>query len=767
MADKDVSAPAVKLAPKQRKEVIERANKRREYLFRVDKDNRRQQREDTEFVFIPGAQWSADARTERGRGKDPVMEFPQLRQFVSQVVNQQRQGRPGIRVHPASGEASDKSAEILQGLMRGIEYESRAEAVYDEGYRNSVVGGRGYWRIISEYESEQSFDQVLRIKAIADPLAVWLDPDYQEPDGGDRQYAFIDEQVPKDVYKNRWPTAKGLSIDTAEWWKADQDDHVMVCDYYERTAKDDELLMLADGSVAYASDGTPVVPVVNRRKVQRYSVSWYTIGGGDEILASHEWRGSIIPVVCAMGEEVIVGGVRRYFGLITPSKDACRLFNYGMSQQALHLMSSPRQPFVGPVEATAGYEELWKNANSQNIAYLPYRAYDDEGRPLPSPQRQPGATPDSGWINWTQQMTGLIRATIGMYQASLGMVGNETSGRAIAAREQQSDNATFHFQDNLARAIGLTGRILLENIPIYYDTNRVVSAVQPDDSVVKEEINRPAVNPDDPTQPAVENNVTAGKYSVTVEAGPTFATRRQETADLIMGMVQAYPPLMQFAGDLVMKAQDVPDADQFSKRLKLMLPPPVLQAIQAEEQGQNPPDPQMMAQMQQMQQQMEQMGQQMQMVQAENQQLKAGSAEKQAAVQADAQVKMQATQADATVKQEAAQLDAAVTLQAAEIKARADADARVRTKLIEAAAEIFAQSLQPQPVPGGEAGEGEEVAQVPPMDMNTIMVGLQETMAALAESLLAPRQMTVQTDAAGNVIGGVSEVVPPAGSAIN
>lgn len=755
------------LTEKQRKEVIDRANKRREYLFRVDRENRKQQRDDTSFVYIPGAQWSDAAKTDRNTGKDPVMEFPQLRQFVSQVVNQQRQGRPGIRVHPASGDASDKSAELLQGLMRGIEYESRAEAVYDDGYRNSVVGGRGYWRIVSEYESEESFNQVLRIKAIPDPLAVWMDPDFQEPDGGDRQYVFVDEQIPKELYREKWPKAKGLSIDAQEWWKADQDDHVLICDYYERTASDDELLMLVDGSVVYASDAPKGVQVVSRRPVLRHAVSWYTIGGGDEILATHTWKGSIIPVVCAMGEEVIVDGVRRYFGLITPSKDAQRLFNYGMSQQALHLMSSPRQPFVGPVEATEGFEGLWKNANSQNIAYLPYRAYDDEGRQLPAPQRQPGATPDSGWINWTQQMTGLIRATIGMYQASLGMTSNETSGRAINAREQQSDNATFHFQDNLSRAIGLTGRILLENIPIYYDTARVVSAVKPDDTVVKEEINKVLPNPDDPTQPQVVNDVKSGKYSVTVEAGPTYATKRQETADLIMGMVQAYPPLMQFAGDLVMKAQDVPDADQFAKRLKLMLPPPVLQSIQAEEHGQPEPDPQMMAQLQQMQQQMQQMGEQMQMVQAENQQLKAGVAEKQAVVQADAQVKMQANKTDATVRQEAAQLDAQVTLRAAEIKANADAEAKVRTKLIDAAAEIFAASLQPQPVPGADGADGDDVAQVPPMDMATIVAGLQETMAALAQSLLAPRQMTVQTDAAGNVIGGVSEVVPPAGAAIN
>lgn len=737
-----------KLTADQRKAVIERANKRREYLFRVDKENRRQQREDTAFVYIPGEQWSAAAKSDRTAGKDPVMEFPQLRQFVSQVVNQQRQGRPGIRVHPASGEASEKSAEILQGLMRGIEYESRAEAVYDDGYRNAVVGGRGYWRVVSEYESDESFNQVLRIKSIADPLAVWLDPDFQEPDGGDRQYAFVDEQIPKDLYKEKWPKAKGLSIDTQEWWKADQDDHVLICDYYERTATDDELLMMADGSFAYGSEAPEGVPVVSRRPVQRHAVAWYTLGGGDEILATHVWRGSIIPVICAMGEEVIVDGVRRYFGLITPSKDAQRLFNYGMSQQALHLMSSPRQPFVGPIEATEGFEELWKHANSKNIAYLPYRAYDDEGRALPAPQRQSGATPDAGWINWTQQMTGLIRSTIGMYQASLGMTSNETSGRAINAREQQSDNATFHFQDNLSRAIGLTGRVLMENIPVYYDTNRVVSAVKPDDTVVKEEINKQLPNPDDPTQPKVENDIVSGKYSVTVEAGPTYATKRQETADLIMGMVQAYPPLMQFAGDLVMKAQDVPDADQFSKRLKLMLPPPVLQAIAAEEQGQTPPDPQMMAQMQQMEQQLQQAQMQMQEMGAALQQAQFGEQSK----MADAQAKAQAAQSDAQVRREIAMLEARTDAEIEMQKADIAAQTALKKAALEAQTKLqIAEMSAASAVAAEEPAEGEDDAQE-----QAVLLALAQAVDGLAKATAAPRAMRVEMDAMGNVVGGVS-----------
>ncbi len=222
------------------------------------------------------------------------MEFPQLKQFVSQVVNDQRQNRPGIRIHPASGDASQETAEILQGLIRGIEYDSRAESVYDCGYQHSVVGGRGYWRIVSEYESPKSFNQKLVIKRIADPLSVYLDPDYQEPDGGDRQWGFVAESLPREEFERRYPDAAAVDFENIDLWHP-QEDHVLVADYYERIAVQRVLVALADGSQAYEDELPPdAVPMLGRdgqpvrRSVETYRVDWYTIGGGNEIHARHE-----------------------------------------------------------------------------------------------------------------------------------------------------------------------------------------------------------------------------------------------------------------------------------------------------------------------------------------------------------------------------------------------------------------------------------------------------------------------------------------------
>jgi hypothetical protein len=695
-------------------DVLGRARARFERALDGDEHNRRSQRDNTEFVYIPGKQWSDKERAFRQRAEDPCMEFPQLKQFVAQVVNDQRQNRPGIRIHPASGDASKDVAEIIQGLIRGIEYDSRAESVYDCAYQHSVVGGRGYWRVVSEYESPDSFNQKLVIKRIADPSSVLLDPDFEEPDGGDRDFGFVFEDMDIETeFKKRWPKAEAISTDLDERWFP-REGKIRVADYYERVCERVGLVMLADGSSVY-EDKMPAGAQVLldeagkevRRETERYRIDWYTIAGGSQVLEKHSWPGSLIPVVCAMGDEIVLDGEKIYQGLIDQAKDTQRLFNFGMTQQAIHLALTPRAPYIGTAEAFAGFEPLWKTANTANHAYLPYNARDAENEPLPAPSRQAPSTPDSGWLNWTQQMQMLMKSIIGMYENSLGMKGQERSGVAIRAREQQGDNATFHFLDNFSRAIALTGRIVVECIPTYYDTERIVHIVGEDDIPKLQPINQQQITagPDGALRAITNGDIKQGKYAVTVEAGPGYATKRQEMAELTMQLVQAYPPLMQFAGDIVVKMQDIPDADQLSERIRAMLPPPIQQILAAKDAGADPKVAQLQTQIQQLGQQLQQMQQQaqaeVQRLAQENQQLKA---DKSASIEANRAKVMQAQAGIVSDQQHAEN----------ERQKYADDAALERDKLmVDLVKALLAQQAQPQQVAVAQQASTEAISANP------------------------------------------------------
>jgi hypothetical protein len=737
--------------------ILREARERFKYAEEVDGENRKNQLEDTRFVYEKGAQWDRDTKKARKNAGMESLEFNQLRAFVAQVVNDMRQGRPGVRFSPASGDASDKVAELKQDLVRGIELKSDAESAYDTGFQHAVIGGAGYWRVRTDYESRKSFNQCIKIDRIADPQCVRLDPDYQNPDGSDVQWGFVISKMKKPDYERKYkdkPLSWQPTADTDLWYPAGEDETVFVADYYRLVTEDADLVLLSDGSVKWADEleallkeGVlpPGVTVQKERKGERVRCEWYTLGGGEQVLEKHEWRGAYVPIVLVAGDEIVIDGKRIRQGLIRHAREPQQMYNYAMSNAAHRLALTPLSPWVAPVEAIKGYEHLYDNANKVPYSVLPYHAHDDEGNQLPPPARQPGSDIDAGFVNFAQLMTQQVRATIGMFEDALGMRGQAQSGRAILAREKQGDNATFHFVDNLRRAIQHTGRVIDDLIPYYYDTERLVPLVAQDGTQRLETVNQQVAAPAPDEQGVVqfvtnpENDLTRGEYAVSVEAGPSYATKKEETRATLVELFQAFPPAAQVLGDYLVRVIDMPDAQDAAERLKALLPPQIQQMEAAKKEGKAPPDPQMLMQMQQMQAQIQQAGQMIAQLQQELQKAQQGQQAKMAEVQGKLTLEQQAAQAEARADQR---------------KAMLDAQTKIQTELIKVAGQIFAQQLQPQPV--AEGAEVAEVPQQPMMDLQTIMAGIQQVAEALSAAMLAPRQMQVQTDEQGNVIGGVS-----------
>ena len=744
-----------KLTKKAKQELLEEARSRFADVLGRDAKNREWQRDDTRFVYEPGAQWPSTFKNNRTSedGSDPCLEFNQLKQFVNQVVNDQRQNRPGIRVHPAGGQATEDTAETAQGLIRAIEYGSQAEAVYDCGYQHSVVGGRGYWRIVSEYESADSFNQKLVIQRIPDPLAVVPDIDFRTPDASDMKFCFVMDVMKKDEFERKYPNVNvgswSTDGDRAEWFKGE--DEVIVADYYRRVCVPRTLAMLADGTTAWEDEVPEGAEVIDTRESEDYKVEWYTLGAGQEVLEQHEWSGTIIPVVMDMGDEIVVEGKRMFQGLIRMARDSQALFNFALTAQAIHLGNAPRSPWVMAEGQAEGYESLWREANRKNYAYLYYKPTMVDGQLAPPPQRQAPSMPDAGLMAASQQATQLLRSTIGMYENSLGLRGQETSGRAILAREKQGDNATFHYADNHARAIALTGRIVLELLPIYYDTQRAEHIIGEDDERKQVVLNETTLDPVT-QQPTLKNDFSIGKYAVAVSSGPTYATRKQEGADLLMQMVQAVPDVMKVAGDLVMKAQEVPDAEILAERFKLLLPPQIQQAEAAKEAGQDPKLAQMNAQLQQVTQQAQQAIQQLNgQLQQVTQELEQVKADKTAQIQAN-QAKAEEAHLGAQVDVQKLQIDAAKAAQDAQLE-------RERLEFEREKMEFEREKLQADLMKAGVILPPPEQAARQEVQGVTIAAiqDLAQKFSAVAMALAAPRETKLVTGPDGRPVGSVSQ----------
>jgi hypothetical protein len=299
-----------------------------------------------------------------------------------------------------------------------------------------------------------------------------------------------------------------------------------------------------------------------------------------------EWPGAYIPIVPVIGEEIRIGRRTIRHGIIRFAKGPQRMLNYNVSAETEAVALQPKAPFIGTEKNFEQYQDIWEAANRKNFPYLPYTPDGANGNQ--APQRMQPQVSSQGFSNGIERAERHIQTVIGIYNSSLGAQSNETSGKAVIARQREGDTGTFVYIDNWTRAIRYTGKILVDLIPHVYDTARTLRINGEDGKVEKLAINQIG-GIDANGQPITQNDVTVGSYDVAIEMGPSYSTKREEAKDGMGQLVQAVPDIFPLIGDLFVKAQDWPMADKISERLALSLPPAVKQ-MEAEE-GKPPPPP--------------------------------------------------------------------------------------------------------------------------------------------------------------------------------
>jgi hypothetical protein len=546
-------------------------------------------------------QWPADVLATRGsvQGQTinarPCLTINKLPQHVRQVTNEQRQNRPSGKVIPADDNADVQVAEIFNGVVRHIEYMSDADVAYDTACDNQVTYGEGYIRLLTEYCNDETFDQDIRIARVRNSFSVYMDPTIQDPCGADAEWCFVTEDILKEEYERMFPDAtpistlysQGVGDQGISSWL--QEDTIRIAEYFYNTYEKATLHLYPDNQTAFS--GTPqdkqltamFGKPIRSREVDRKKVMWMKTNGFD-VLQEREWAGKWIPVVRVIGNEWEVDGQMYISGLVRNAKDAQRMYNYWTSQEAEMLALAPKAPFIGYGGQFEGYEMQWKTANTTNWPYLEVNpdVTDGAGAVLPLPQRAPPPLPQTGLIQAKMGAADDIKGTTGQYDASLGMQGNERSGKAILAREKQGDVGTYHYVDNLARAIRHITRQIVDMIPKIYDTQRIARIIGVDGEVDMVKFNPSQAEPvkeiRDQMGALIEKvyNPSVGTYDVMVTTGPGYMTKRQEALDAMSQILQSNPQLWTVAGDLFIKNMDWPGAQEMAARFKKILDPKVL-----------------------------------------------------------------------------------------------------------------------------------------------------------------------------------------------
>lgn len=556
-----------------------------------DKENIAEALIDLGFMTCrPEDQWPAEAINARKCEGRPILTMPQVPKFVRQVTGDMRIYKPGIKVVAVDNQGDEKTADVLAGLIRYIENRSAARFAYTKAADSQVAAGIGHIRVLTEYASTTTFNQELRIVGVDDGVMVIWDADAVLPTREDAMYCFVPIDMSTAEFKKRWPDAS--PSDFGEWSGWVSGEMTRVAEYWEKRPEKRLLALQEDGSVIDLTDKTEeerrglVGPGAKLEERDSYCVYRSLICAGTVLEKPARWPGRYIPVIPVIGEEVHFGRETVRRGIVRAMRDAQRLYNYAMSAQAEVTALQPKAPWLVTDGQIKKYIPEWEGANHVN---RPYLRYTPEGG-APPPQRIQPPVSAQGIAELIERASQDMRETTGIYDAGLGARSNETSGRAITARQREADVGTFVYMDNWGLSIEYTGRVLIDLIPKIYDTERMIRILGEDGKVEKIEINKTVMAPlEEGGLPTVLNDVTVGAYDVQLVTGPSYTTRREEAKEGMVEFARAYPPVMQVAGDLVAEAQDWPNKDQFAKRLRALVPPQVLAAEQHE--GDGPPPP--------------------------------------------------------------------------------------------------------------------------------------------------------------------------------
>lgn len=588
--------------------------------------NRQAWIDDVRFARL-NDQWPAAIKKQRDEEGRPCLTVNKLPAFIRQVTNDARQNRPSIKFHAVGSGADQATAKVLDGLTRNIEYTSNADIAYDNALDNAVSGSFGFFRISTDYAADDAFDQDIKIEAIMNPLTV-LGPEGDfAADSAEWNMAFITELLSEDDFEKRWPKAEISNFnaddkDFAEWF---MEDHVRIAEWWVRDDVPATLLLLTNGEVMFEPEylkGKDIydamqVSIKESRPTTTKQVTQRIITGC-EILETNKWAGKYIPIVPVYGDSVVVDGERHLISLVRFAKDPQQMFNFWRTASTELVALAPKTPFIGAVGAFTTDAAKWATANTVSHSHIEYDPIDVAGNPAMPPQRQGFAGPPAGALQEAMNASDDMKAIMGLYDASLGARSNEVSGRAILARQREGDVSTFNFTDNLSRAIRHAGRIIADLIPKVYSTARMLRVIHEDGTNQQVPINGMQPPPQQPgaQQPQAMSmtpeeqqgiahvyDLTTGKYDVTCEAGPSYTTKREESADQMMQFIQAYPQAGPLIGDLLAKALDWQGADEIAERLKKMLPPQL--------QGQDPQSQAAQQQIQQLSQQLAEMQKQL------------------------------------------------------------------------------------------------------------------------------------------------------------
>jgi len=584
-------------------ELIVKSLKRFKITAESESEARRQALEDLRFSIGTG-QWDESVKANREIEGKPCLTINRAPAFLRQYTGEERQHRPAMLVSPVGNGADVETAKIHQGMLRHIEVASSADVTYDNSYDMMMRIGWCPWRVKDDYIGDRSFFREPRIEPIENPFSAYLSP-VRRADGTDPLWAHIVTDYSKEDYeaefgrtemvKLHFPTSQGNAepdwvtkdgCRVAEYWWIELTPTTL-CQLDDGRVATKEEIEAHDKSAKDLTDSGAQAPlllrdrVVDERDTVIRKVRCVT-HDALHVIKSYDYLGKYLPFPEVNGVRLNVNGKIYRAGMVRDYRDAQRIYDFMVTRTVEQVDMVSKDP-LWVSDANAQYGEDYRQINRKNFSHVFYKAWDEQGRQLPMPQRAGREAPIEAMSKIIQQADYDMKAVIGIYGPSLGEESGsaQESGFAILTRQQQTDTGAVSWHDNLNRAIVWQGKILLDLWPKLVDQARVQRIINPDDSVKHAVVyNSQSQDPQEAQELLNEQlglkkayDVNVGDYDIVLSTGPMYKAARQEAFKAMTAVITENPQMLSMLGDIWAKNADFPDAEVLAARFKKMLPP--------------------------------------------------------------------------------------------------------------------------------------------------------------------------------------------------
>lgn len=527
------------------------------------RDVRVQCLDDRRFYSVPGAQWEGPVGDQFEN--KPRFEFNKTHLAVLRVINEYRNNRISVDFIPKDGSDDEDLADTCQGLFRADEQDSGAQEAYDNCFEEGTSGGMGAIRLRARYEDEDD-DEDDRQRIAIEPIfeadtCVFFSLDGKRQDKADAKRCYVLTSMTPDDYRDEygdnpsdWPPMDvGYSF---EWSTPDV---VWIAEVYEIEQKEEVIhffkgialgedepneLELTDDELSVEGKAADLkargfrksrTKRIKRPKVRKYLMNGDRILSDEGIIA-----GKCIPVIPFYGKRWYVDGIERCQGHVRLARDAQVLDNMIKSWLAeMAARFDVEKPILTP-EQIAGHAQMWADDAIKKYPYLLINPITDaNGQQMPA-----GPVAYTKAPNLPQAMAALAQMAA---QSLEDMLGNQSageqmqpnqSGLAIDLIQQRLDMQVFIYVDNFRKTMKRLGEIWVSMAKdLLVEEGRNMKSVDKNGEASTVQLMQPMYN-EETGETYKKNDLTAAKFDVNVEVGPSSSSKRATTVRAVSGMIQ-------------------------------------------------------------------------------------------------------------------------------------------------------------------------------------------------------------------------------------